>query len=339
MRQQRTRGGIPIVFWLAVALIVPAMPLLAAGQELDAASARAIQTVVEQVENAVVQIETRGGRNANSAMAGNTQPVSGTVVDDNGHVVAAAASFSHDPVAITVRDSGGSSHPAKVIARNDARQVVLLQVEDSGSSGSWTFVAAADYEKCAVGQTAIALGKVYDAGAANVSVGIISALGRIDGRTIQTDARVSFNNYGGPLVNLNGRVWGILVPRAPEGSAAGTDLSWYDSGVGFAVPLGEMRLQEMMSGQSFRAGRLGARFDSADGIAARAVVRDIVAGSAAAQGGLTAGDTVTAIDGKPIEWLVQLQNALASRYAGDQIELTVDRQGQPISMVIELGGE
>ena len=52
-----------------------------------------------------------------------------------------------------------------------------------------------------------------------MSVGIVSALDRIWGKAIQTDAKISPNNYGGPLVDIGGRVLGVLVPMSPDGQA------------------------------------------------------------------------------------------------------------------------
>ena len=76
----------------------------------------------------------------------------------------------------------------------------------------------------------------------SISVGVVSALNRMHGRAIQTDANVSATNYGGPLVDLEGRVLGILVPMAPQAPGAGeanvtAGSEFYDSGIGFAVPL------------------------------------------------------------------------------------------------------
>ena len=75
----------------------------------------------------------------------------------------------------------------------------------------------------------------------NVSVGIVSALDRIWGKAIQTDAKISPNNYGGPLVDIAGRVLGVLVPMSPDGSGEVAGVEWYDSGIGFAVPLEDRR--------------------------------------------------------------------------------------------------
>ena len=71
----------------------------------------------------------------------------------------------------------------------------------------------------------------------NVSVGIVSALNRIWGKAIQTDAKISpsqlrraAGRYSGPRA---GRARADVA--AEHGEVAGVE--WYDSGIGFAVPL------------------------------------------------------------------------------------------------------
>src|SRR5439155_23501610 len=88
-----------------------------------------------------------------------------------------------------------------------------------------------------VGQWAIAVGRTYEGDRPNLSLGIVSAVGRIWGKAIQTDAKISPSNYGGPLVDISGRVTGVLVPLVPEGNNEIAGVEWYDSGIGFAVPL------------------------------------------------------------------------------------------------------
>ena len=47
-------------------------------------------------------------------------------------------------------------------------------------------------------------------------MGIVSALQRVWGKAIQTDAKISPVNYGGPLIDIQGRVLGILELRRCE---------------------------------------------------------------------------------------------------------------------------
>ena len=87
-----------------------------------------------------------------------------------------------------------------------------------------------------VGQWAIAVGRTFESDRPNMAVGILSALDRVWGKAIQTDAAVSPNNYGGPLVDIRGRVLGVLVPLSPEAADEMAGVEWYDSGIGFAIP-------------------------------------------------------------------------------------------------------
>jgi acyl-coenzyme A synthetase/AMP-(fatty) acid ligase len=60
---------------------------------------------------------------------------------------------------------------------------------------------------------------------------IISATSRISGRAVQTDANISPACYGGPLLDIQGRVIGICVPLHPESAEASSGAEWYDSGM------------------------------------------------------------------------------------------------------------
>ena len=68
-----------------------------------------------------------------------------------------------------------------------------------------------------VGQWAIAVGRTYDSPEPSVSVGIVSAVNRVWGKAIQTDAKVSPVNYGGPLIDVAGDALGVIVPLSPDG--------------------------------------------------------------------------------------------------------------------------
>ena len=44
-------------------------------------------------------------------------------------------------------------------------------------------------------------------------------------------------NYGGPLIDISGRVLGVLVPASPHAQDETAGVEWYDSGIGFAIPM------------------------------------------------------------------------------------------------------
>src|SRR5262249_44947334 len=124
---------------------------------------------------------------------------------------------------------------AKVIANDTTRMLTLLKVEATGLP----VPTAVPKKEIKLGYTAVALGRTLASAdeAPSISEGIVSAVERIWGKAIQTDAKVSPTNYGGPLVDLQGRVYGILVPASPRGEDEIAGFEWYDSGIGFAIPL------------------------------------------------------------------------------------------------------
>src|SRR5262249_21693362 len=144
---------------------------------------------------------------------------------------------------------------AKVIATDHSRMITLLKIEATGLP----VAEAVPQGEIRIGQWAIALGRALDPAsghAPSVSVGVVSALNRIWGRCLQTDAKISPVNYGGPLVSLDGRVLGVLIPanHMSEGETAGFE--WYDSGIGFAVPLTQIMsvLPQLKAGKDLKRG-------------------------------------------------------------------------------------
>ena len=110
----------------------------------------------------------------------------------------------------------GSRAAAQIVARDHSRMLVLLKVN---TSEKLTVPAAAPRGEMTVGQWAIAVGRTYEQPQPNVSVGVLSATNRIWSTAIQTDAKISPANYGGPLIDIQGRVLGVLVPLSPQKQA------------------------------------------------------------------------------------------------------------------------
>ncbi len=212
-------------------LIAVALPAFAQDSP-DDLQQKAIKAATKAVAPSVVQIETSGGTDILVAgpmgvpvhkAAG---PTTGLVVGTDGYVISSAFNFVNKPTTITVRVPG---HPegyiADVVATDRTRMLTLLKFKTSPVQ-PLVVPKAAPKADIKVGQTALALGKTLDPNpndSPSVSQGIISAVGRIWGKAVQTDAKVSPANYGGPLVDIQGRVIGILIPADPraEGETAG----------------------------------------------------------------------------------------------------------------------
>ncbi len=311
--------------------------------ELEAAEEAAFRAAVDRVAPAVVRIETIGGLQRVGKTRLGTGPTTGLVVDAQGHVITSAFHFAGRPSSILVRLPDGSRKAARLVATDHQRMLTLLKIEvDASTAGPLTsimsvseVVAVADMR---VGQWAIAVGHTFESQRPNVAVGILSALGRIWGKAIQTDAAVSPNNYGGPLVDVHGRVLGVLVPLSPQATNEVAGVEWYDSGIGFAVDMQHVMktLPRLKQGKDLHAGLLGVGFAGANPAVAEPVVSACHPKSPAAGVGIKSGDRIVEIDGQPIERLAGLKAALTAHYAGDKVQLVVLRDGNRQTHEVEL---
>ena len=299
-----------------------------------------------RVAPCVVQIETQGGVDMVRAAGGGMirrgmGPTSGVVVSADGYIVSSAFNFANKPATIDVSVPGKKDrYPAKVIATDQTRMLTLLKIDANGL----TVPATAPKAEIKIGQTTLAVGRTLpDAidDSPSVAVGIISALGRIWGRAVQTDAKISPANYGGPLVDLLGRVQGVIVPASPyaEGETAGFNM--YDSGLGFAIPLEDINaiLPRLKEGTDLKRGILGVNIQGADPYTAAPVVASVEPGSAADKAGVRPGDRIKEIDGESVETQVQLQTRLGAKYEGDTVAVKIERTGAEIALpAVTLGG-
>jgi S1-C subfamily serine protease/predicted esterase len=296
-----------------------------AQDDLQSQEETAIRAAAERVAPSVVRIETIGGLERVGRVLVNTGPTTGLVISDDGYVISSAFNFIQQPASILVTLPSGARAAAKIVARDESRMLVLLKVTTNESP---PVPAAVPHSEMTVGQWAIALGRTYDPAKVNVSVGVISATNRIWSTAIQTDAKISPANYGGPLVDIQGRVFGVLVPLSPQrggGEIAGAE--WYDSGIGFAVPLADIfeRLPTMKQGKDLHPGVMGISLKPGDTYATPAELAAAQAGSPAYKAGLRKGDTIVEIDGTKIERQSQLKHALGPCYAGDKVHLVYIR--------------
>ncbi|MEX2026088.1 MAG: PDZ domain-containing protein, partial [Pirellulaceae bacterium] len=233
--------------------------------------------------------------------------------------------------------SSGKRASADILATDHSRLLVLLKAHDVNDLPVPEIVPLAGIQ---VGQWAIAVGRAFRADVPNVSVGIISATSRIAGRAIQTDAAVSMANYGGPLVDVQGRVLGVLVPMSPqEGDVAG--IEWYDSGIGFAVPLAAIssRIDEMKSGKDQFPGRLGVSLKAGNPFTTPAELAAARPNSPAGKAGLKKGDRIVAVEGIPVETQRELRLVLGPRYAGESVALKILRGEEQLERQLTLAGE
>lgn len=304
---------------------------------LEQAEEQAFKEAAVLASPSIVRIDTVGGLDIVGRTLTSTAPTTGLIVSEDGFIVSSAFNFLSKPASVLITLPDGRRFPAKTIATDRLRMVTLLKIEVNGLK----VPAPAPKAGIKVGQWSIALGRTYDSALPSISVGIVSAVGRVWGKAIQTDAKISPVNYGGPLVDTEGRVMGILVPLSPQGNSESAGVEWYDSGIGFAIPLEDIFavLDRLKLGKDLRPGLTGVAIKSADLYAVQPVIDRVRYDSPASRAGFKAGDVIETVNSQPIKRLVQLFDQLKSRLEGETIAMTVSRGEEKITKQLTLVGE
>lgn len=314
---------------LAIVLGAPASLGRASGDALNAA----VTTVVEEYAPRVVRLRYFGA--GDEVLGGAGAPVTGLALG-GGWVVTSTYGLETAPAAAICRLADGSQQPARLVARDFSRRVALLATDEAASSTPEVVVGRAPR----VGETVVALGRVFTEDSVSVSVGAVSAVGRLGGRAVQTDAMASPANYGGPLVTLDGTLVGVLTPLAPPGMR-GVEI--YDSGVGFAAATPQLaeRLATLADGRDIRPGRLGVAFSTEDPLRAAARIEKVVAGGPAERAGLTAGDILVSLGGVPTPTVWAARGSAAGLDAGDMTAFAARRGEEEFvgEIALEAGDE
>ena len=315
--------------WIIALLGVSLAPAAVRAADVDALEQKAIAAAVEAAAKSVVQIQTIGGVDQLDGQTLGQGPTSGLIISQDGLIVSSAFNFAQQPTSILVRLPSGKQRPAKVVGRDENRMLVLLQVETDDELPA---AEAAPLDGIRVGDWSIALGRSFGPEDVSVSVGVVSALNRMHGRAIQTDANVSASNYGGPLIDLHGRVMGVLVPMSPQSAGAGeTNVTagseFYDSGIGFAIPLSHINgvLDRWVSEENLKRGLLGIGMQAGNPHSTAPIVTNVWPRSPAALAGWKAGDRIVSVDGVKVDSQTALRFQTTPRFAGDKLQVTLRR--------------
>jgi serine protease Do len=259
----------------------------------------------------------------------------GVVVDGRGYVV----TNNHVVTGaerITILTSDGSEHPAKLSTEDALHDLAILTIPGVRRLPELAFAPSSDLM---VGETVIAVGHPY--GYTNtVSTGIVSALGREitmpSGETltnlIQTDASINPGNSGGPLFNINGELVGINV-AIREGAR----------GIAFALPAEEVQRALAKHLSAAKVAHVahglvcGERVLEEGQVRQQVVVEQVTERSPAARAGLQAGDTIVRVGDRPVNNRFDVERSLWGLRAGDTVDASVMRDGQPMRIALTLG--
>lgn len=292
---------------------------------------KAFRAAAEKVLPSIVRIETFGGLDAATSSDGPGEgPTTGVIVSSDGLIVTSTFNFLKKPPIITVILPGEQRKVAQLLGRDDTRKICLLKVEAAGLPVP-EFLPR---EQIRVGQWAISLGVGFGDKQPALSAGMISATSRISGKAVQTDANLSPANYGGPLIDIEGRVIGICSPLSPNIREEAAGNEWYDSGIGFAVPLAgaDQLLADLKEGKRLQPPFLGIQAKPHGDPPSGVMIAGLVPGGPAEKAGLKAEDKILTVAGAPVLDPTHMQVLLNRHYAGDEIELGIQRGEEQLTI-------
>ena len=237
---------------------------------------------------------------------------------------------------MSVKFADGKTYSATVVGADPSTDLAVIDVNAPVSE--LKPIKLGDSSAVAVGDGVIAIGSPFGL-EQTVTTGIVSALHRqitspnnfsIDD-AIQTDAAINHGNSGGPLLDMNGKVIG--VNSQIESDSGGND------GVGFAVPSNTISqiVGALIEKGSVEHAYLGVAIDDSTGTTAGAALAQVRVGTPAARAGLKSGDLVTKVDGTSVHSADELRRLVDSKRPGDQIEVTVKRNGTTMTVKVTLG--
>ena len=325
------------------AFLLLLLPLLvfcgqARAEDLEMLEQKALTDAVDHVAPSVVRIETIGGLERVDRVLFGAGPTTGLIVDSAGYIVSSAFNFVNKPASILVRLPDGTRKPAKLVARDRNCQFVLLKIEPDHPL---PVPEVAPQAEMRVGQWCVAVGRTFEESRPNMAVGILSAVGRVWGKALQTDAPVSPNNYGGPLVDIRGRVMGLLVPLSPQSAEEIAGVEWYDSGIGFAIPLESIQkvLPKLRKGEDLYSGVAGVFMQSKNLYTGDTVIASCRPNSPAAKAQFKGGDRIVEIGGRKVIRSAEVKQEISRHYAGDKVHFVVMRGDKRIEADLELSSK
>ena len=291
-------------------------------------TSKAFRSATKRIMPSLVSLESFGGSSVKAGRIGGIRKqgegnTTGVVISPDGYILTSTFNFIREASVVTVKTSAGDERVARILGRDDTRKICLLKIDNVEGLVVPKMQPVHDVK---VGQWAISLGVGYGDKTPAISMGIVSAKNRVGGRAIQTDANISPANYGGPLVDIQGRLIGICVPMNPQSQAVAAGVEWYDSGIGFAVPVDdfEQLIERLKDGHRVLPAFVGigtGPVDDGDGMKINSVAPD----TAAAKAGLIAGDILLAINDQPINDMLRLRQILNRFEAGQTISMSIQR--------------
>jgi serine protease Do len=298
--------------------------------------------LADRLKPALVHVRVRRGASAtakdDSESPGEPRRSTGSgfVIDPTGMIVT-NAHVVEQAEWIQVRLPDGRRFGGRIVGLDNRVDLALIKIEATNLPA----LPLGDSNRLRVGEFVLALGHPFGL-EQSVSFGIVSRKGApltvaapgFD--FIQTDAAINPGNSGGPLVNMAGHVVGVNSMAARNGS------------IGFAIPsnLVKLLVPQLASKGKVEWGWLGVSIaEITDEDLSRlnlreargVLIRGVMPGEPADQGGMRADDVLVAVDGTPLDTPRDLQRVVSSTPVGKRVRVRLLREGRETELEVTIG--
>jgi S1-C subfamily serine protease len=290
------------------------------------------------VSDRLVHAVQKAGRSVVALDTGRRFPSSG-IWWRPGIIVTAEHALRRDEE-IGVHTAEGKAGNAVLAGRDAGTDVAVLKMEDDGAG---TVVEFAPDKTPDPGELILAVGRSQDSGV-NATLGIISAVGkpwrtwrggRLD-RYIRLDLTLYPGSSGAAVVNGDGQIIGMATSALSRLAGVAVPVSTVDRVVDEILAKGHVSrsylgvaLQPVTIADHLR--RLG--LEGSTGL----ILLSVDANGPAGRGGLQIGDILIALDGKRVQHVDDVQNALESRKPAENALATILRGGEHRELTVTLG--
>ncbi|MFM8986779.1 MAG: S1C family serine protease [Planctomycetia bacterium] len=304
----------------AIGKMFTTLPRIVGPTVVNVTSKRRVLTIADEI--ASLRGLKPAGVTSESVGSGVIVAEDGVIVT-NYHVVA-----SSDTIEVALAD--GRKFTADLVGADAATDLAVLRIE----ARSLPVATWGDSDALDVGEMVWAIGNPFGLDR-TITRGIVSAKGRrgvVESpyqEFLQTDAAINPGNSGGPLVDVHGRVMGITT------AIVGRDFT----GIGFAIPSNTARqvCDAILETGYMERGYLGMALRPTPPDVAGVLVAGVEPGSPAARAGVRPGDLVVQFDGEEVGDPASLVLLLTRAPVGERVTLDVVRDGQSLSVPVEVG--
>jgi S1-C subfamily serine protease len=277
-------------------------------------------------------------------VADNRQSGSGVLIDKTGVVLTSTTAVGPSSTTVTVVTKGSKSWRGRVMGRSPDKELVLVKID---AGGELPFVELGDSDRVRVGQTSYVFGDSFGSMIGDdqpaMSMGSVSGIYRVTktkgsssylGPVIETSAAVNPNQDGGPLVDKDGRLIGMVTLNYDESKFTG-----------IAVPVNALKPEIERIRKEHETGIVAAPRKPAApgwlGLEVQAVeggleVVRVSRNGPAEKAGVKKGDVLVKAEAARTLTRAALDKVLGQKAAGEPLRLVLRRGGEPMELAVTL---